>query len=269
MRELSERKVPRERDLPILYFGEKGDRLAEIRLIAKDKPGVFAMLTSFLMEAGVDIKNTYAVVRKKGTVGKIVLFADLTKSRLTIEELREKLEKMDFIAAVEVNAAQDSIVASTEFPIVVEGIRSLVIPTSVLVRFINDVHVTLEENAPAVLMMIGQAFGRSVCDMIRHLLGEVKDPMLFLTIFKNIALAFGWFKIEYEDFDFSRGEGNIIVRDSFEAQRKALTGKGCHLTKGMLTTVLSEATGYDVEVEELECAIEGSPYCLFACKPFL
>jgi hypothetical protein len=119
--------------------------------------------------------------------------------------------------------------------------------------------------ATIILYIQGKNCGKRSC---RRLMGKYRDKTKLLNIVTEYKKSEKWGVIEFS-VDLEKGEGNIIVRESFEAKQYGYSPVPvCHFLRGYLAGVLGEIMGKDITVIETECIARGSQFCLFEIVPF-
>jgi len=73
-----------------------------------------------------------------------------------------------------------------------------------------------------------------------------------------------WGKLSFQNVDFAKRSGKVIIIDSFENIARKTTQPCCHLFRGFLEGFLSELFGKTIGVTEEECAGKGDKHCEFA-----
>jgi len=72
-----------------------------------------------------------------------------------------------------------------------------------------------------------------------------------------------WGKLSFQNVDFEKGSGKVVLIDSFEAVARKTRQPGCHFFKGFLSGFLSELFAKTITVTEEKCAGKGDEHCEF------
>jgi len=79
------------------------DKIYEINVDLKDRPGALATVTSLLAEHNINIIATRCTTIMSGEEGNCVIVADLSKSELDAESIRRRLEELEVVLQVRVS----------------------------------------------------------------------------------------------------------------------------------------------------------------------
>jgi predicted hydrocarbon binding protein len=85
--------------------------------------------------------------------------------------------------------------------------------------------------------------------------------------FAQAEKAIGWGIFEFQEVNFERLSGTVIVRDSFEAASWGKKSyKVCDWTRGAIAGFMSVVFGKPVEVKEVKCLANGAEHCEFVIQ---
>lgn len=130
---------------------------------------------------------------------------------------------------------------------------------------ISEIESALEEifspsAASTILYTIAKKNGANSCNKIIKRAKTKEKALNYLSKLKNSE---NWGKLSFQNIDFRKGSGKIIVIDSFESIARKTTQPCCHLFRGFLEGFLSELLGKNIGIKEEKCAGKGDPHCEF------
>jgi bacteriochlorophyll 4-vinyl reductase len=116
--------------------------------------------------------------------------------------------------------------------------------------------------AAVILYKAGMACGRRSAErVVKHL--KLRDETLLNAIVK-LKVKEGWGSINFENLNLKKKLGNIIVKNSFEAEGYGKSDMPvCHFLRGYLAGVLSVALNTEINLIETACTAKGDPNCEF------
>lgn len=90
-----------------------------------------------------------------------------------------------------------------------------------------------------------------------------REALKHLSLQKNME---NWGEITYQNLDFTKRSGKIIVKASFEARglSKSRENPSCHFLSGFFTGFLSGLFDENIAVVEEKCLAKGDPQCEFS-----
>jgi len=130
---------------------------------------------------------------------------------------------------------------------------------------ISEIESALEEifspsAASVILCTATKKTGANLCKKIMKR-ARTKDKALhYVSKLKNIE---NWGKLSFQNIDYTKGSGKIIITDSFESIARKTTRPCCHIFRGFLEGFLSELFGKTITITEEKCAGKGDPHCEF------
>jgi len=130
---------------------------------------------------------------------------------------------------------------------------------------ISEIESALEEifspsAASTILCIIAKKTGANSGEKIMKKTGTKEKALKYLSKLKNNE---NWGELSFQNIDYTKGSGKIIIIDSFESIARKTTQPCCHIFRGFLEGFLSQLFGKTIEVTEEKCAGKGDPHCEF------
>ena len=130
---------------------------------------------------------------------------------------------------------------------------------------ISEIESALEEifspsAASVILCTAAKKSGANLCKKIMKKAGTKEKALHYFSKLKNNE---NWGKLSFQNIDFTKASGTIIITDSFESIARKTIQPCCHIFRGFLEGFLSQLFGKTIEVTEEKCAGKGDPHCEF------
>ena len=238
----------------------------EIRVMLKDVPGALAKASSIVAEAGINIKTSIVFSTLPAEErGFWTAFIDVSRSKIQIDELTKKLNKVDVVLDVEIVKPKPAAYDIMHFPVLHGEERAVVMPISLLRNLFEEVEKILTPSGfAAVFYNAGKRSGENFARYYRKKFNPKTKEELAELLFSCVK-AIGWGQIKTHSLDLKRIYGRIRSVDNIEAATRKNKGTEpiCHWTRGFLAGYLSATTGKDVEVREVKCMGKGDDFCEF------
>jgi predicted hydrocarbon binding protein len=109
----------------------------------------------------------------------------------------------------------------------------------------------------------GIGAGRRSCE---RLLKQTKSKCDILEELVKLKVEENWGELHFEDVDWDRLTGRIVVVRSFESRGLKRDEPSCYFFKGYLKGFLTKLLGEEVMVEETSCIAQGGAKCEFTFR---
>lgn len=138
----------------------------------------------------------------------------------------------------------------------------------ILLRFttFGEIKLALEEifspsAAAVILYESARKCGMRLCEEIMEKTRTKEEVLRCLSKLKNEE---NWGKISFQNIDFEKASGRVLIVDSFEAVAHKSKQPGCYFFRGFLVGFLSRLfEGKSITVVEEKCAAKGDKHCEF------
>ena len=117
--------------------------------------------------------------------------------------------------------------------------------------------------AVVILFTTARKCGIKSCKEIMRHTSTREEALAYLAKLKREK---NWGEISFQNVDFTRGVGRVIVTNSFETIMCKGKSACCHFFRGFLTGFLSELFSRNILVTEEKCAGKGDEYCEFVFR---
>jgi len=243
-----------------------GRELTQLVIKAKNIPGVLAEIASEIAKHNINILSGLILAEPYEKVGEICMFLDLTESRLTFEQLVEKLKNLSSVLDVReaVRRFGDLVVNSYIRQITVLDRQAILLTTphyvELTLEWLDEVFGT---GGHAILFEIGvQTAKRAIKSMRERFNLRGRE---LIEAFLALHAAGGWFRYEIVKYDEEGRSFVIRLYDNIEC--KVFIGKKDkpvnHLIRGELEGAFDEAYGGKFKAIEVKCIARGDDYCEF------
>ncbi len=238
------------------HYVAKNRKLAEVVVIAENKPGVLAVLANVLSEHGINIVSCSTT--PTGPVGSIFFLVDYTDADRPLPEVISTYGKLSFVKEFHYReqVLPSIIFTSYAFPPTLANKRVIVIEVEKFIKLLSEF-----VDKPDYLKQLGRYMGELDCSTYVPEGIEVKKPselseLLRVLQIKGLGVP--------EVVVFSIEHSKIIIHELFEKELgEAKERNHCIFTCGYLEGFLSKLFGREFRVEEECCASVGKPYCCF------
>lgn len=244
-----------------------GEKLYEVCVLLKDKPGALAKAAQTLADAGVNIKaeSSFYVPNYEG-VCFWTAFLDVSKTALNVNSLKETLLDLDVIEDARIEEPSPVPFEVVHFPTMHANTRAIIMPIGSYWALMSRLEKILTPSGMTALHYdAGKNVGEHMATRLREIYHLDVDGLI--KAFGQAEKAIGWGIFEFRDIDLKNRTGTVVVRDSFEAE--ALGKKNypvCDVTRGVIAGFMSEVLGKCVEVKETKCLANGSDHCEFVMQ---
>jgi len=245
-----------------------GRKLMGLCIIAKNKPGVLAKITSIIADAGYNI--LYVVINttphKVSDTSTVVLYLDLGENFNKIDTVIEELRTLNVIKDVKVFKSELGCLLADKyhFPLMINGVRAVLMALPVLEGLIA---ITQKHEAlKAILWHQGVEVGRRVVKSFKELY-DMRTYHEFIRILQAKTMSLGWCRIHvtYEDLQehkfvlqlYNNWECEIIKSWGIRDKPQSM------FIRGMLAGMFQEVFNERFNVIETKCITMGEPYCEF------
>ena len=145
--------------------------------------------------------------------------------------------------------------------------RRVVIEKHILLRFetFSEIESALEEAfsssaASVILYVSARKCGMRSCARIMKKT-KIKEEML--SHLSEQKREENWGEMSFQDVNFERGSGKVLIDDSFETRVLRTNQSSCHFFRGFLAGFLSELFKKPLTVVEDKCVAKGDERCEF------
>ncbi len=114
--------------------------------------------------------------------------------------------------------------------------------------------------ASVILYTAALKCGTNTCRRIKKMVKTREGALNSLTKLKDEER---WGRISFQDVDFEKASGTVVITESFEAMARRAEQPSCHFFRGFLAGFLSELFRRTVTVTEEKCAARGDNQCEF------
>jgi predicted hydrocarbon binding protein len=243
------------------------EEIYEICITLKDIHGAVSETARVLSEVHVNLRTSILFdAAEKSGVGYWTSFIDLSKATTNIDEIEEKLRKLEVVKDVEIVKPQPLLYDVIHFPLMHGESVATIMPVELFGSLFDEIEKILTSSGfAAVFYNAGKKTGAFITRLIAQRYG-LKDELLVPAIFQATK-AIGWGQIEDLNID-EKGIGKIKVRMCFEALLRGFRKeKVCHWTRGFLAGFLGAVKGKSLEAVELKCIANGDKICEFEVTP--
>jgi predicted hydrocarbon binding protein len=244
-----------------------GEKLYEVCVLLKDKPGALAKAAQALADVGVNIKaeSSFYVPNYEGACF-WTAFLDVSKTTLNIDALKENLLGLDVIEDARIEEPNPAPFEVMHFPTLHANTRAVIMPIGSYWALMSRLEKIL---TPSGMTALHYDAGKNVGEHMAMQLKRIYrlDTEELIKAFGQAEKAIGWGVMEFQHIDFKQCSGTVVVRDGFEAEA---WGKKnymvCDVTRGVIAGFMSVVFGKPVEVKETKCQANGSDYCEFVIQ---
>ena len=245
-----------------------GRKLIGLYIIAENKPGVLAKITSIIADAGFNILYvvTNTTPHKVSDTTTIVLYLDLGENVNKIDTVIRELRALNVIKDIKVFKSELGclLVDRYHFPLMINGIRAVLMALPVLEGLIAIAQ--KYEALKAILWHQGVEVGRRVVKSFKELYG-MRTYHEFIKILQAKTMSLGWCRIHvaYEHLQehkfvlrlYNNWECEIIKSWGIKDKPQSM------FIRGILTGMFQEVFNERFNVIETKCIAMGEPYCEF------
>jgi predicted hydrocarbon binding protein/predicted amino acid-binding ACT domain protein len=244
-----------------------GEKLYEVCVLLKDKPGALAKAAQALADAGVNIKaeSSFYVPNYDG-VCFWTAFLDVSKTALNIDTLKANLLELDVIEDARIEEPNPAPFEVIHFPALHANTRAMIMTVGSYWALMSRLEKIL---TPSGMTALHYDAGKNVGEHMAMQLKEIYhlDVDALIKAFGQAEKAIGWGVVEFQNIDFKRRSGTVVVRDSFEAVAWGKKNyKVCDVTRGVIAGFMSVVFGKSVEVKETKCLANGGEHCEFVIQ---
>jgi predicted hydrocarbon binding protein/predicted amino acid-binding ACT domain protein len=244
-----------------------GEKLYEVCVLLKDKPGALAKAAQALADAGVNIKaeSSFYVPNYDGMCF-WTAFLDLSKTALNIDALKKNLLELDVIEDARIEEPIPVPFEVMHFPALHANTRAMIMTIGSYWALMSRLEKIL---TPSGMTALHYDAGKSVGEHMAVRLTEIYhlDVDALIKAFAQAEKAIGWGVMEFRQIDFKRRSGTVVVRNGFEAEAWGKKNyKVCDVTRGVIAGFMSIVFSKPVEVKETKCLANGSKYCEFVIQ---
>lgn len=258
------------KELPALYV-LPGRRLVELVIETREAIGVIASITSILSENNINVLylTCYVVDAVKG---RFICFIDVTESKITLNDLKEIIEKQPYTISVDVWASPipGIIYDKLCFPTSVHGEESLIMRYSTFSSIIDGLRRYAGKTATIIFYHLGYYSGEEFSNYVREKLKPLNISIASLAkIAFDLIRSLGDYDPELVNLDVENGRAIVHVHNSFEANpfRGVFKEPSCQFVRGNISGLLSGLIGRKLVAVERKCIASGDPYCEFYVEP--
>lgn len=90
------------KEVRIIPLAELHAKVYRIRILMADRPGVLAKVATLLAEENVDLLMTESRTIRRGEIAEWIVMADLSKCKLDVSELLDRIRSFDFVKNIEI-----------------------------------------------------------------------------------------------------------------------------------------------------------------------
>jgi predicted hydrocarbon binding protein len=265
-------KLPTKRDQGftkspkrILLVEEEANNLYEISIALKDVIGALAKVTKFVAEQGVNIRSGILFTSLKFKhVSVCTSFIDLSNAKCSIDQLVELLKQIDVVTDVRVVKPWPIPVDQIHFPLLItENDRGIIFSPEIFADLQHNLEEVYSPSAAhTMLYYAGKNCGTQACRRLAEKYG-LSGLELFEAVLK-LKQAEGWGIFQTRKFNPTPHQGEIVVKEGFEAIRYGKSSKPvCYFLKGYLAGTLKTAFNINVSLAEKTCIAMGAKECIF------
>jgi predicted hydrocarbon binding protein len=244
-------------------------RLVGVALKLTLKPEVLARLFSDHERYNIKIKHLFISSLDTSRLS-VIVFLDVTDSKIQIEDLLDQHEKLGLIEVQKViKSPVEGFVADTfSLPLTAFGPRAVIFRECLYKELFLGLRRWFSRGSETFLYEVGCAAGLSFGKTHKEQAKGVglEDPVQIYTHISTAIFQWAGFgRIEVREL--TPEGGNILVYDSFECE----LGKGSvmpysQFVRGIIAGTLSELFGRTYNVTEESCIAKGDPVCRFVAK---
>jgi len=238
------------------HYIARNRKLAEVVVIAENKPGVLAVLANVLSEHGINIVSCSTT--PTGPVGSIFFLVDYTEADKPLSEVISTYGKLGFVKEYHYReqVLPSIIFTNYAFPPTLANRRVIVIEVEKFIKLLSEF-----VDRTDYLKQLGRYMGEYDCSMYVPEGVEVKKPSELSELLRVLQVK-GFGVPEVVEFSVERSK--IVIRELFEKELgEAKERDHCVFTCGYLEGFLSKLFGREFRVEEEYCASVGKPHCCF------
>lgn len=220
-----------------------GSKVFELLIKGDDRTGALARLSGILAGHKVDIRNVYSHADKKKDSFVVVLYMDMAKANLSIEQLVSELKKRDSVKYVEFVRMENRVYDQFLYPIYILGEhRAAIARIDALIKIEERLTKTYGTGGAAIMFEEGKTFAREGFRMIKEALPKL-NGQLTVENMRDGFRAQGWGLFEIKE-----------TRDGSEVKIEnppILKGSGVQASRlllGMCAGAVEEAFGYYVTI---------------------
>ena len=260
----------KEEDTPVLYPFIMRQRNLDIHVIKikmkfEKRNDLLKEIINLMLTKDIDVLHVVrgpTDVKAKSITYLIVV--NMTKATITIEALIFELKKLDGIKEVSSKTERigDITIYPHAFPIYTYE-RAVVLSADFLRAFFNAFYAYFKQPALAASILyqlgirIGYTLAKEVHESTKHT-GEVLIRDI-LDLLKSCGIG----NFEFKVSRFKHGEYTFRLEKSLEAEMVGIKGPRCHLTRGILSGLVSFVEKEYVQVQETKCVGKGDSACVF------
>ncbi len=128
----------------------------------------------------------------------------------------------------------------------------------------DSLYSTFGASAHTILYYSGIGAGQRAYER-RAAKTKSREETLFLLV--NEKSSDNWGELTFQDLDFTKLSGKIVVKNCFEARAAKSKQPICYFIKGYLTGFLSGLMQKPVILNEVKCLAKGDGHCEFIITP--
>jgi len=241
-----------------------GRRIAELVVVVENVPGALAKVSGLMAEMGINILTNLGMAKAFEKEAVWSSFIDLTDTGLEVEDVVERLRKLDVVLDVKCSEEVGELLVDTlHFPVMLDRDRHVLLRVETFGKAFGRLFDIFGSGAVTIIYQMGRESGMSKAEKVMREYG-LKGVDALRVILKE-RVAKGWCIPEIEVFNEKKNEAVIKVYELFECLpfKGKLKEPRSHLARGYIAGVFKAIFGVDCMVTETECLAKGDPYCRF------
>ncbi|MHB8566076.1 MAG: hypothetical protein ACYC7D_10600 [Nitrososphaerales archaeon] len=181
-----------------------GNDVYEIYIVAKSNPGALGEISGLLGEMSIDILQAFVQVSKVDGLGYYLLFVEMMTSKISIDELLDRLRKMESTIEAKADSRNSTFFEITMFPLTSDGhSRVFAIGADEWLKSISSLKATFGTAADSILFHAGLSVGESLIENMGKRSAKT-DKSILVDNFRAVFSALGLGKLS------GKGDGSVI-----------------------------------------------------------
>ena len=241
-----------------------GRRVAELIVVVENVPGALARVSGLMAEMGINILTNLGMAKAFEREAVWSSFIDLTDTGLEVEDVVERLRKLDVVLDVKYSEEVGELLVDTlHFPVMLDRDRHVLLRVETFGKAFGRLFDIFGSGAATIIYQMGRESGMSKAEKVMRECGLKGIDALRVILKERVAK--GWCIPEIEVFDEKKNEAVIKVYELFECLpfKGKLKEPRSHFFRGYLEGAFKALFKTEYTAIETECLAKGDPYCRF------
>lgn len=237
------------------------------------KLDVLKNIVDLMVRYGVEVPSAQYYVSPEGGSIRGLVFVDLTKAKVSIEDLAQELGRIDGVKSVKVlhPSVEGFVTDTVSMRLLVAGERAFIVRKPIYESLVTGIRRQFGSAGEAFLYYYGRDAGIRLGESYQRIAESlgVRDPVEILQkIMRLIAISMGFGRPEIVKVSLRPLKVFIRLYGNPECELGIGVGRPySHWMRGIAAGILTQLFNVKMKAEETLCIAKGDPYCEFKIVP--